>query len=52
VTVRADGRQDGSPKDCDYISVILFGSNIENQSNVQVPTGGFGGGAWGGGNLP
>lgn len=52
VTIETRKGGDGSKRDCDYVGLIIFGSNVENQSNVTVPTGGYGGGAWGGGNHP
>jgi hypothetical protein len=55
VTISARGREDGGRKDCDYISVILFGSNVpvaSGGSNHTVPGGGWGGGTRGGGVEP
>jgi hypothetical protein len=41
----------GSRGDSDYVGVVLFGSNVPT-SNVSQPQGGYGGGTWGGGNVP
>jgi hypothetical protein len=43
---------DNNLRDGEIISFCIFGSNVVGSSNVAVPTGGYGGGAWGGGNEP
>ena len=42
----------GNAVNCELLTFMIYGSSVIDGSNVTVPTGGFGGGSWGGGNLP
>lgn len=42
----------GDRIDPSYFAFVVFGSNVVSGSNVSSPTGGYGGGTYGGGNIP
>jgi hypothetical protein len=52
VDIETNKRSDGSNIDISLLNLIIFGSNVVGGDNVSTPSGGYGGGTRGGGNLP